>query len=84
MTKRDDDDASAYKDAPGDKAARKKGTKPSQYTLRFKKMFGEQETRVDIAKKRIDREKEVDQIKHDRMMDRARLRDTRRKNRETK
>ena len=84
MTKRDDDDASAYKDAPGDKAARKKGTKPSQYTLRFKKMFGEQETRVDIAKKRINREKEVDKIKHDRMMDRARLRDTRRKNRETK
>jgi hypothetical protein len=83
MTKRDDDDASAYKDAPGDKAARKKGTKPSQYTLRFKKMFGEQETRVDIAKKRIDREKEVDKIKHDRMMDRARMRDALKKNRET-
>jgi hypothetical protein len=83
MTKRDDDDASAYKDAPGDKAARKKGTKPSQYTLRFKKMFGEQETRVDIAKKRIEREKRVDKIKHDRMMDRARMRDTLKKNRET-
>ena len=83
MTKKDDDDASAYKDAPGDKAARKKGTKPSQYTLRFKKMFGEQETRVDIAKKRIEREKRVDKIKHDRMMDRARMRDTLKKNRET-
>jgi hypothetical protein len=82
MTKRSDDDPSAYKDAPGDKAARKKGTKPSQYTIRFKKMFGEQDA-ADIAKKRIEREKRVDKIKHDRMMDRARMRDTLKKNRET-
>ena len=86
MTKRDDNDPSAYKDAPGDKAARKKGTKPSQYTKRFKQMFGEQEdvTSIDIAKKRIEREKERDKMKHDRMMDRARTRDTIAKNRETK
>lgn len=85
MTKRDDNDPSAYKDAPGDKAARKKGTKPSQYTKRFKQMFGEQEdvTSMDMAKKRIEREKERDKMKHDRMMDRARTRDTIAKNRET-
>lgn len=82
MTKRDDDDPSAYKDAPGDKAARKKGTKPSQYTKKFKQMFGEDQA-TDIAKKRIEREKERDKIKHDRMMDRARMRDTLKKNRET-
>lgn len=41
MSKKDDDDPSAYKDAPGDKAARKKGTKPSQYTKKFKQMFGD-------------------------------------------
>lgn len=41
MTKKADDDPSAYKDAPGDKAARKKGTKPSQYTKKFKQMFGD-------------------------------------------
>lgn len=86
MTKRDDNDPSAYKDAPGDKAARKKGTKPSQYTKRFKQMFGEQEdvTSMDMAKKRIEKEKERDKMKHDRMMDRARTRDTIAKNRETK
>jgi hypothetical protein len=82
MTKRDDNDPSAYKDAPGDKAARKKGTKPSQYTKRFKQMYGEDQA-TDIAKKRIEREKERDKIKHDRMMDRARMRDTLKKNRET-
>ena len=82
MTKRDDNDPSAYKDAPGDKAARKKGTKPSQYTKRFKQMFGEDQA-TDIAKKRIEREKERDKMKHDRMMDRARMRDTLKKNRET-
>lgn len=82
MTKRDDNDPSAYKDAPGDKKARAKGTKPSQYTKRFKQMFGENQA-TDIAKKRIEREKERDKIKHDRMMDRARMRDTLKKNRET-
>ena len=35
------------------------------------------------AKKRIEREKQSDKVKHDRMMDRARMRDTIKKNRET-
>ena len=77
-----DDDPSAYKDAPGDKAARKKGTKPSKYTLRFKQMYGEDKA-TELAKKRIEREKMADKKRHDRMLDRARLRDVRTKNRET-
>ena len=36
--KKDDDDASAYKPAPGDKKAK---TKPSKYTKSFKDMYGE-------------------------------------------
>jgi len=89
MTKRSDDDPSAYKDAPGDKAARKKGTKPSQYTLKFKQMYGEQS--IDQVRQRIAREKEIekrrdtaDQKRHDSMLDRARLRRTRMVNRTTK
>jgi len=73
------DKQSNYKKAPGDARAK---TKPSKHTLKFRKMFGENDM-VDLAKKRIDREKKADAIKHDRMMDRARLRDTKRKNRET-
>jgi len=76
--KKDDDDNSAYKPAPGDKTAK---TKPSVHTKRFKQMFGDD---VETAKKRIDREKAADKIKHDRMMDRARMQDVRKKNRETK
>ena len=38
---------------------------------------------ADVAKKRIDREKEADAKRHDRMMDRARLRDVKKKNKET-
>ena len=38
----------------------------------------------DMAKKKIDKEKASDAIKHDRMMDRARMRDTVKKNKETK
>ena len=76
--KKDDDDNSAYKPAPGDKTAK---TKPSVHTKRFKQMFGDD---VEAAKKRIDREKAADKIKHDRMMDRARMQDVRKKNRETK
>jgi len=89
MTKRRDDDPSAYKDAPGDKEARKKGTKPSQYTLKFKQMYGEQS--IDQVRQRIAREKEIekrrdtaDQKRHDSMLDRARLRRTRMVNRTTK
>lgn len=77
--KKSDDDASAYKPAPGDAKSK---TKPSKHTLKFKQMYGEQDA-LDLAKKRIDREKTMDKKKHDRMMDRARLRDTRAKNRET-
>lgn len=76
--KKDDDDDSAYKPAPGDATAK---TKPSVHTKRFKQMFGDD---VDMAKQKIDREKAADKIKHDRMMDRARMQDTRKKNRETK
>jgi hypothetical protein len=44
-------------------------------------MYGED---VDMAKKKIDREKKIDKIKHDRMLDRARIKDTLKKNKETK
>ena len=73
-----DDQKSAYKPAPGDATAK---TKPSKHTLKFKQMYGEQN--AEMAKARIDREKKADKIKHDRMMDRARMRDTLKKNRET-
>lgn len=83
MSKRDDHkNPDLYKDAPGDKAARKKGTKPSQYTLRFKQMYGEDA--IEIAKSRIDREKKADAVRHDRMMDRARLQKARTKNLQTR
>ena len=76
--KMDDDNPRAYKPAPGDARAK---TKPSVHTKKFKQMFGDD---VDLAKKRIDREKAADKVKHDRMMDRARMAATRKKNRETK
>lgn len=44
--------------------------------LRFKRMYDEENTQTDLAKKRIDREKNSDANRHDRMMDRARMRDT--------
>jgi hypothetical protein len=74
-----DDQKSAYKPAPGDATAK---TKPSKHTIKFKQMYGEQN--AEMAKARIDREKKADKIKHDRMMDRARMRDTVKKNKETK
>ena len=77
--KMDDDNPAAYKKAPGDATAK---TKPSKHTLKYKRMYGEK-VNVDAAKARIDREKQADKRKHDRMMDRARLRDVRSKNRET-
>lgn len=40
QAKMDDDDPKAYKDAPGDKKARKKGLKPSQYTTKYHQMYG--------------------------------------------
>lgn len=75
-----DDNPKAYKPAPGDKKAK---TKPSKHTMKFKQMFDENEMQ-SLAKKRIEREKQMDKIKHDRMMDRARTRDTMKKNKETK
>jgi hypothetical protein len=82
MAKRDDHkNPDLYKPAPGDATAK---TKPSQYTKRFKAMYGEETNPVDIAKQRIDREKKADAQRHDRMMDRARTRATNMKNKETK
>jgi hypothetical protein len=78
--KKADDDNSAYKPAPGDATAK---TKTSKHTLRFKQMFGESEAQ-DLAKSRIEREKAADMKRHDRMMDRARLKDTKAKNKESK
>lgn len=91
-SKKDDDDPSAYKPAPGDATAK---TKLSKHTIKYRKMYGEEDvkkfkefseaqTRTDIAKAKIDQEKERDKVKHDQMMDRARLRDVQKKNRETK
>lgn len=74
-----DSDPSAYKPAPGDATAK---TKPSKHTKKFKDMFGEQD-QVDMTKKRIDRQKAALDKRHDRMMDRARMRDVKKKNRET-
>jgi hypothetical protein len=90
-SKKDDNDPSAYKPAPGDASAK---TKPSKYTIAYKKKYGEENvkkfkdfseavTATDRAKANIDKEKTADKIKQDRMMDRARLRDTLKKNRET-
>lgn len=73
--------AAPYKKAPGDATAK---TKPGKWTKKFKAMYDQTDiSHSDLAKKRIDREKAADKIKHDRMMDRARMRDTRKTNRET-
>jgi hypothetical protein len=76
--KKADDNSGAYKPAPGDATAK---TKPSQYTKKFKAMYGED---TDIVKAKIDREKKIDAVRHDRMMDKARIRDAIKKNKETK
>ena len=77
--KYDDDNQAAYKPAPGDATAK---TKPSKHTKKFKQMFGEQDA-TDVAKKRIERQKAAAAKRHDAMMDRARLRDAKKKNKET-
>ena len=59
----------AKKKTPGEQAEEVKPKKP---------------TFVDIANARIDREKSADAKRHDRMLDRARTRETKIKNRETK
>ena len=64
-----DDNPAAYKPAPGDKTAK---TKPSKHTLKYRRMYGEDE--VAVAKKKIEREKMVDKMKHARMLDRAKIR----------
>jgi len=78
QAKMSDSDPKAYKKAPGDHGAK---TKLSKHTLKYRRMFGEQDTQVDKAKAKIDREKESDKRKHDRMMDTARMRDTKKINR---
>jgi hypothetical protein len=79
QSKMDDDNPAAYKPAPGDKTAK---TKPSKHTIKYRQMFGEKEN-LELAKRRIEREREADAQRHDRMMDRARMADVRKKNRET-
>ena len=73
QSKMADNDPAAYKPAPGDKTAK---TKPSTHTKFVRKMMGEQPSHTDQTKTKIDREKEMDKKKHDRMMDKARMRDT--------
>ena len=63
------DKQSNYKPAPGDKGAK---TKLSKHTIKYRKMYGEDA--VAVAKKKIDREKMIDKIKHARMLDRAKVR----------
>ena len=80
-TEMDDDNPAAYKPAPGDATAK---TKPSKYTLKFKKMYGEAKDPVDVAKARVNRQKEIAARRHDQIMDRARLLKAKQKNQETK
>lgn len=80
QTKMSDSNPAAYKPAPGDKTAK---TKPSKYTKQFKQLYGEEtqdNTAVDRVKSQIKREKERDKTKHDKMMDRARLKTARERN----
>ena len=82
QSKMDDDNPAAYKPAAGDKTAK---TKPSKHTKRFKDMFGEDiPSHEKMAKERIKKIKTNNAKRFDRMMDRARNRDTNKKNRETK
>ena len=57
-------------------------TKMSKHTKKYRAMFGESDAQ-QRAKEKIEKEKESDKAKHDRLMDRARLRDAQKKNRET-
>lgn len=82
QAKMDDDNPAAYKPAAGDKTAK---TKPSKHTKRFKDMFGEDiPSHERMARERIKKIKTNNAKRFDRMMDRARNRDTNKKNRETK
>jgi hypothetical protein len=73
--KKADNDASAYKPAPGDKTAK---TKPSKYTKVVNKMLNKEDA-VQIARKRIEREKDMEKksdanqkVRHDKILDKAR------------
>ena len=76
--------------APGDKEASKKDMPKSKHTLKFKQMYGEQDAvkRVQARIKRRDARQDAKDDKQDarddRAMDRARLSDVLKKNRETK
>ena len=48
----DDDDPRAYKDAPGDKKARSKPMKKSQYTTAYHRMFGDKEKELEKKKRK--------------------------------
>jgi nicotinic acid mononucleotide adenylyltransferase len=77
---KDSGDPSAYPDKhAGDAGAE---TKPSKHTLKYKRMFGENEQQ-QRAREAIKREKELDKIRFDRLMDRARSADTTLKNKQT-
>ena len=73
-----DDNPAAYKPAPGDASSK---TKESQYTKKYRQMYGE--NAMDATKKRIEAEKKADAVKHDNMIDRARLALARAKNKAT-
>ena len=85
QSKMSDSNPAAYKDAPGDKEARNKDMPVSKHTKFVRNMMKEDDNQshVDVAKKRVDREKEMDKKKHDRMMDRARTRDVKKVNMQT-
>jgi len=85
--KKADNDPSAYKPAPGDADAK---TKPSKYTNAIKKMFDEEDAVARVKKKHDrfnDAEKARDELiktRQDKEMDRARTKDTKQKNKETR
>ena len=85
QAKMSDSNPAAYKDAPGDKEARNKDMPVSKHTKFVRNMMKEDDNQshVDVAKKRVDREKEIDKKKHDRIMDRARTRDVKKVNMQT-
>ena len=51
QTKMDDNNPAAYKDAPGDKAARKKGMPLSKYTRMYRQTYGEEASMDSEAQK---------------------------------
>ena len=77
---KDSGDPSAYPEKHAGDAGVE--TKPSKHTLKYKRMFGENEQQ-QRAKEAIKREKELDKQRFDRMMDRARSADTALKNKQT-